>query len=87
MTDGTPDPFTFSTRLMLTYILAGLAFAAAGKSIYILAVAFIAWVVFVARLFLRFRARAAWSLAGAPLALYWAVLLYLQHASADGVIV
>lgn len=88
MTDAPEtDPFTFSSRLFLTYFLAGLAFVAADKSRYILAVSFVAWAVFTVRLIWRFGKRGALALAGAPLAFYWAFLIWLGSAGAHDIVV
>jgi len=81
------DPFTFSSRLFLTYFLAGLAFVAADKSAYVLGLSFVGWVIFTVRLIWRFGKRGALALAGAPLAFYWAFPIWLGPAGARDIVV
>lgn len=72
------EPFVFSSRLSMSYVLAGISWVAADRSLFVLAVAFIGWLYFTGALFWRFGLRGAWALAGAPLALFWVWRVYVE---------
>jgi urea transporter len=72
----TPEDYQFMPRLLGSYLLALVAYMALGKSLYIEAVTVLAWLVLLIHLFVRFRWRALWALAGSPAALYWVWLIW-----------
>jgi urea transporter len=72
----TPEDYQFLPRLIGSYLLALVAYMALGKSLYIEFVTVVAWLVLLVHLFLRFRWRALWALAGSPFAFHWAWLLW-----------
>ncbi len=84
--DTATEPFQFSSRLLFTYVAALLSFMAAGDSLWITAVATVAWAAMVGRMFFRFGLRAGWTLIAAPAALYW-LWLILRPTTSDTLIV